>query len=189
MTRRHFGKILAAPSLSPVYEPPPGAGAPFRSEPGDWPTRVYRRFSVDMHVPDWSPELLSRFDASEFVSLIARGGAKSMMMMANSHTGLCLWRTSLGRTHANLRGRDFFGEVVSECRKRNIHPIAYFSVIYDNASFTAHPDWRIERADGLEPYSTAVTASAARTHPIAITSCPAHVNLPRTTTSTVCSRI
>ena len=71
-----------------------------------------------------------------------------MMMMANSHTGLCVWRTDIGRMHANLKGRDFFGDVVGECRSQGIHPIAYFSVIYDNYSFEHHPDWRIYRADG-----------------------------------------
>lgn len=124
--------------------------APLQEAANVWPGDVFRRYSVDMHVPDWSPDLLSRFDASQFIGLIAEGGAQSMMMMANSHTGLCVWRTKIGRMHANLRGRDFFGEVVSECRRRKIHPVAYFSVVFDNASFEAHPDWRIHRAEGDE---------------------------------------
>jgi hypothetical protein len=125
-------------------------GSPSASASSAWPSEVFRRFSVDMHVPDWSPELLGHFDAREFIRLIALGGAKSMMMMANSHTGLCVWKTDIGKMHANLKGRDVFGEVVTECLSHGIHPIAYFSVVYDNASFEHHPDWRIYRAGGDE---------------------------------------
>jgi len=46
--------------------------------------------------------------------------------------------------------RFIFGEVVRECRRRDIHPLAYFSVIHDNWHYEHHPDWRIERADGVE---------------------------------------
>ena len=136
-----LGRALVSSGQNPAPAFPNSAG---------WPGKVFRRYSVDMHVPDWSPELLSRFDAEQFVGLIAEGGAQSMMMMANSHTGLCVWKTKIGRMHANLRGHDFFGDVVEQCRRRKVHPIAYFSVIFDNASFESHPDWRIQRAEGDE---------------------------------------
>jgi hypothetical protein len=146
MDRREFAKLAG---LSTLLSDPRLLLGGTRPD-SEWPEQVFRRYSVDMHVPDWSPELFSRFDASKFIGLIAEGGAQSMMMMANSHTGLCVWRTKIGRMHANLDGRDFFGEVVTECRRRKIHPVAYFSVIFDNASFESHPDWRIHRAEGDE---------------------------------------
>ncbi len=114
----------------------------------DWPRDVYRRYSVDIHVPDWDPQLLGRFNAAEFVGAIARGGLKSFLMYTNSHVGLCLWHTNVGHRHAALKGRDFFGEVVAECRKREVHPLAYFSLIYDNWNYEHHPDWRITPAGG-----------------------------------------
>jgi len=113
-----------------------------------WPSKTYRRFSVDMHVPDWDPRLLGHFDPAEHVSTIVRGGFQSYMQMANSHVGLCLWRTKVGQMHGNMHGRDFFGEVVDQCRRQNIHPIAYFSVIFDCWNFQNHPDWRILPAEG-----------------------------------------
>ncbi len=113
-----------------------------------WAEGAFRRFSVDIHVPDWHPELLSRFDAAEYVGHIARSGQQSLLQYTNSHVGLCLWRTSVGQMHANMKERDFFGEVVAECRRQGVHPLAYFSVIHDNWAFQTHPDWRIVRADG-----------------------------------------
>lgn len=50
--------------------------------------------------------------------------------------------------HANMKDRDFFEEVVAECREQGVHPLAYFSVIHDNWAFQTHADWRIVRADG-----------------------------------------
>ncbi len=116
-----------------------------------WPAQAYRRYSVDIHIPDWDPALLSHFDAAEYVGHIARGGAQSLLQYTNSHVGLCLWDTSIGPRHANMPpGRDFFGEVVRECRQQGVHPLAYFSLIHDNWNYEHHPDWRIARADGVE---------------------------------------
>ncbi len=115
---------------------------PSRPSAAKWPEEVYRRSSVDIHVPDWDPALLSRFNAAEFVETLARGGVQSYLQYTNSHVGLCLWKTKVGRQHAAMKGRDFFGDVVAECRKRGIHPLAYFSLIHDNWAFEFHEDWR-----------------------------------------------
>lgn len=113
-----------------------------------WPSTTYRRFSVDMHVPDWDRRLLGHFDSVQYVANIARAGFQSLKQMANSHVGLCLWRTKVGQRHSNMHGRDFFGEIVDQCRRHKIHPIAYFSLIFDCWNFDHHPDWRIVPAEG-----------------------------------------
>jgi hypothetical protein len=124
------------------------------SDTAQWPQHVYRRYSVDMHVPDWDPALLHNFDAVAWVDNMVRAGNQSLLQYTNSHVGLCLWRTNVGQRHANLGQRDFFGEVVTECRKRGVHPLAYFSVIFDNWAFEHHPDWRILPADGYTQLNT-----------------------------------
>ena len=103
-----------------------------------------------------------------------RGGAQALMIYANSHVGLALWPTKLGRMHGNLAGRDLFGSVVAECRRRSIHPLAYFSVTYDNWAFENHPEWRVLAPEGPDYYlegragitcpkpATAITPSVAR---------------------------
>lgn len=116
--------------------------------PPRWTDAVYQRHSVDIHIPDWHPALLSKFNAVDWVSNMATAGVQSLLQYTNSHVGLCLWRTNVGQRHANMGDRDFFGEVVAECRKHDIHPLAYVSVIHDNWAFEHHPDWRIMQADG-----------------------------------------
>ena len=119
-------------------------------QPKPWTATSFRRYSVDIHVPDWHPDLLGRFDAAAHVDCMARAGVQALNHYANSHAGLCLWPTNVGKRHANMGDRDFFGEVVNECRRRGIHPVGYFSVIFDNWAFETHPQWRIVRVDGYE---------------------------------------
>ena len=154
MRRRTFLASISAGAASSAIRSaaaPGCAETPPARPPGRWPDEVYRRFSVDIHVPDWDPALLSRFDAATFVETLFRGGIQSHLQYTNSHVGLCLWKTRIGKQHAAMKGRDFFGEVVAECRKRGIHPLAYFSLIHDNWAFESHEDWRFHYPDGSVP--------------------------------------
>ena len=118
------------------------------SQTTKWPDNVYRRLLVDMHVPDWHPDLLSRFDPVDCVATIARAGFQSFEQYAISCAGLCLWPTKVGQMHANMGGRDYFGEVLEECRRHGLHTVCYFHVIWDNWAYEKHPDWRVRPAGG-----------------------------------------
>ena len=113
-----------------------------------WPDETYRRLLIDTHVPDWDPALLAKFDPVDYVNTIAKAGFQSFMQYANSHVGLSLWRTQLGQMHANMKGRDYFGEVMQECKRHGLHALAYYSLVYDNWAFQHHPDWRILPDEG-----------------------------------------
>ncbi len=125
--------------------------APGDSEesPVKWPTETYRRLLVDTHVPDWDG-LLAKFDPDDYVGTIARAGFQALMQYANSHVGLCLWQTKIGQVHAGMKGRDYFGEVMKGCRRRGLHRLAYYSVVFDDWAFQTHPDWRILPEDGYD---------------------------------------
>ena len=115
-----------------------------------WPDGAYRRMLVDTHVPDWDPHLLANFDAAEYVHTIAQAGFQSVMQYAKSHVGLCLWQTKVGPLHANMKGRDYFGEVMKECRRSGLHTVAYYSLIFDIWAFDHFPDWRILPENGTD---------------------------------------
>ena len=110
----------------------------------------YRRLLVDTHVPDWDDRLLASFDASDYVSTIAAAGFQSLMQYANSHVGLCLWRTKIGQMHRNMKGRDYFGEVMEQCRRHGLHRVAYYSLVFDDWAYRTHPEWRILSPDESE---------------------------------------
>jgi len=159
MDRRTFNKLAGFGAMS-ALNPVMGVGGQQASSPEgaahipgrkvEWPSQTYRRLLIDTHVPDWDPNLLANFNAADYVATIAGAGFQSFMQYANSHVGLCLWRTKLGHMHAGMKGRDYFGEVMEECRRHGLHRLAYYSLIFDDWAYQNRPDWRILPEDGYD---------------------------------------
>jgi hypothetical protein len=118
----------------------------------DWYKRCFRRVLVDMHIPDWNAEFLSRLDPAEYARTILSGGITSTMLYCNSHVGLAMYPSKAGPVHAGLSGRDFVGDVVRACHARGVAVVAYYSVVYNNALFLREPSWRIRPAEGDDVY-------------------------------------
>ena len=150
MNRRTFNKILSGttlggitPGLKAAVPGLPADSAPDAKFTTQWPGQVYRRILIDTHIPDWDPLFLSQFDTEKYVDTIVRAGFQQVMPYTNSCVGLALWKTQVGQMHANLHGRDMFGELVAECRRRGLHTAAYFIVTRDNWAAEKHPSWRL----------------------------------------------
>ena len=137
-----------------------------------WPDQTFRRGLADMHIPDWDPALLSKFDTTDFVKTFADAGFQSLTAYANSHVGLCYWRTNIGKRHGNMNDRDFFGEIVEKRKAYGLHCMAYYSVIFDNWAYEYHPEWRMIPDDDSIPthpqrYGFACPNSPYRHHAVA----------------------
>lgn len=157
MDRRTFNALIGGATLgmgtgtwSKALEGSNQQTADSRNHPAAWPKGAYRRLLVDTHVPDWDLGLLADFDADRYVRTIAQAGFESVMQYAKSHVGLCLWQSKVGPVHANMKGRDYFGEVMEECRRHNLRTVAYYSLIYDIWNFDHHPDWRVLPESGYD---------------------------------------
>ena len=159
MNRRAFSELVGLGVLGGVARPRPAeargeafTGAAAGAEavvktPGErprWPGQVYRRNLVDMHIPDWDPALLSKFIPADIVKTIADAGFQSIMPYGNSCTGLLYWRSKIGQMNRNMKGRDFFGEMVAEGKRYGLYSVAYYCLIFDNWAYEYHPDWRLE---------------------------------------------
>jgi hypothetical protein len=156
MNRRTFNELLCLGTLGAAVRPPEAYSAilPAGEEsarPSQWPGQTYRRSLVDMHVPDWDPQLLAKFNPADFAATIASAGFQSVMSYANSSVGLCYWDTKVGQKHHNMNGRDFFGEVMRERKRQGLRAVAYYCVIFDNWAYEYHPDWRIVPDDDSIP--------------------------------------
>ena len=158
MDRRTFNKLMATGVVGlgaaprNLVQAQQSAAAGGAEPPGQWPGQVYRRLLVDTHVPDWDPMLLSRFDPADYVATIAGAGFQSLMQYAISCAGLCLWRTKIGTMHRGMRGRDYFGEVMDQCKRHGLHRVAYFHVVWDNHACETHPEWRFQPEEGQDGY-------------------------------------
>jgi hypothetical protein len=146
----------AQPAVSPIGQGTDSVSASHESaqipkRAVAWPAQTYRRLLVDTHVPDWDDRLLASFDAADYVSTIAGAGFQSLMQYANSHVGLCLWHTKIGQMHRNMKGRDYFGEVMEQCKAHGLHRVAYYSLVFDDWAYRTHPEWRIQPPSDAEP--------------------------------------
>ena len=157
MNRRTFNKLAGIGALRsmggwPQLRAQRTLGAGVTARPAKWPEEVYRRLLIDTHIPDWDSAFLAKFDVVDYVNTIAGAGFQSFMQPANSHVGLSLWRTKIGQMHAGIKGRDYFGEVMRECKLHGLHALAYYSLVYDNWAFEHHPDWRIVPDSGATTF-------------------------------------
>jgi hypothetical protein len=156
MNRRTFNELVGLGVLGSMARPGAahahgGVGAGLVVGLPKWPDETYRRSLIDMHVPDWDPVMLSKFDPADIVKAIAGAGFQSMTAYANSHVGLSYWQTKIGQPHRNMKDRDFFGEMVEERKKYGLHAVAYYSLIFDNWAFEYHPEWRMVPDDDSIP--------------------------------------
>jgi hypothetical protein len=96
-----------------------------------------------MHIPDGDASLLRAYRPREVIEKCLASGAESVMIYCQSHVGLCYWPTAIGTPHAAMGGRDWLGESLAALREAGSEAYGYYSVIFNNAAYLAHPEWRI----------------------------------------------
>jgi len=114
----------------------------------DWYKRCYARLLIDNHITEDDPSFMAKFDPVQYVAMVKKAGIDAAMVYATCHNGNCYYPTAVGHMHANLAGRDIFGETVDLLRSEGIVPVAYYTTIYHNHSAKTHPEWRITHANG-----------------------------------------
>lgn len=114
-----------------------------------WYRRSYRRNLVDMHIEDWDPAFLSQFDPDKYFALLQTAQVQSAMIYLQSHVGLCNWDTASGHTHATFTDcTRKMQRLFDLCHGAGMDVIAYYSLIYNNAAYVEHPDWRLRDING-----------------------------------------
>ena len=103
---------------------------------------------IDMHIPDWDERFLSQFDPHNYVEMLKKAHAQSIVLYAQSHVGVFNYPTKVGVQHKAWKGRDVFGELVGLCHQNGIATVAYTSLIFDRWAAVNHPDWRIKMING-----------------------------------------
>jgi alpha-L-fucosidase len=113
-----------------------------------WYATSYRRNLVDMHIDDWDERFLSKLEPARYVELLKTARVQTAMLYANSHVGLCYWPTKSGRMHRGIGGRDVLGELIDRCHAAGMSVVVYYSLIFNNAAYDEHEDWRTRDVDG-----------------------------------------
>ena len=115
-----------------------------------WMKSCYSRLLIDNHITDQRSEFMSRFEPEQYAEMVRLAGVESAMVYACDHNGNCYYPTRCGHIHANLNGRDIFGETVALLNRAGVAAVAYYTVIYHNHSAVSHPEWRMRSINGAE---------------------------------------
>jgi hypothetical protein len=118
------------------------------ANPNKWYSHAYRRAVIDMHIPDWDEKFLSQVDVDQYVSMLVKARAQSVVAYAMSHVGLFNYPTKVGRQHQGLKGRNLLKEIIDSCHSHQIAVVVYNSLIFDRWAADNHPDWRLRTHDG-----------------------------------------
>lgn len=132
-----------------------------------WFTDCYRRHLMDMHIEDWNEAFLSEFSPETYVEKLKRAHIEVPMIYLQSHVGHCYWPTKTGHMHSALRGReDMIRRLVGLCHAEGMHPVGYYSLIYNTYEEDSRSEWRILMRSAHRPDSAAGgTVCFARTIP------------------------
>lgn len=125
---------------------PASAGSSSAVQPLNYFARR-RHILVDMHVPDWNPEFLTKLDPVAMGDYYTAAGADAVMLYCNSHAGECFYPTATGHHHSGLAGRDYVGASVDELHRRGLAVSAYYSCNFNNRAYHDHPEWRLRPAN------------------------------------------
>ncbi len=121
-----------------------------------WYQKSFRRNLIDMHIEDWNDEFLSQFDPDAYFECLKMAHIQSPMIYIQAHTGLCFWDTKSGRTHKAFVGNNKIKRLFDLCHDEGMDVIAYYSLIFNNWAYDAHPQWRTIDVEGC-PSREAVT--------------------------------
>ncbi len=82
--------------------------------------------------------------------MVKLSGVESSMVYACDHNGNCYYPTKVGHQHANLHGRDIFGETTTLLRQAGISPIAYYTVTFHNDCARRFPHAAARSCTGID---------------------------------------
>jgi Hypothetical glycosyl hydrolase 6/Beta-galactosidase trimerisation domain len=101
----------------------------------------FRQVHLDFHTSPLIADVGRDFDPDAFAATMAAADVASATVFAKCHHGLSYHPTDVGTMHPGLH-RDLLGDMVGGLHARGVRAIAYISVLWDELSAEAHPEWR-----------------------------------------------
>lgn len=109
----------------------------------------FRQVHLDFHTSGEIPDVGEGFDGKAFVETLKGARVNSITCFAKCHHGYAYYPTEVGVGHPTLR-RDLLGEQVEACHRAGIRVPAYVSVVWDEVTADAHPEWRQVDREGRQ---------------------------------------
>jgi hypothetical protein len=109
----------------------------------------YRRFLLDMHVPDWDESFLRRFDPEHFLDLVSQAGVATVTVPSNGHHGLAFWPAVTGPRHGAAGAETFLPRLLDGAARRGLGRVVYYCTTYVDWYWEAHAAARIVDEAGV----------------------------------------
>jgi len=106
-----------------------------------WFRDCFRQVHMDFHMSEFPPDAIVNFNAKEFVDHLEHGKVSMVTLFAKCHFGNSFYNTKVGHKHSGLK-QDFLMETASECRRRGIRTLAYYSLCWEGHAWSENPAWR-----------------------------------------------
>ena len=87
-------------------------------------------------------------DERKYFECLQAAHIQSPMIYLQSHVGLCNWDSASGRTHPAFAGNNKVRRLIDLCHGAGMDVVGYYSLVFNNAAYADHPDWRILDAQG-----------------------------------------
>jgi hypothetical protein len=114
-----------------------------------WLNESKTRIFFDMHLPAWPGKgIAQRFDPAKIADAFAASNADSAVLFAKCQYGNFYTAVEGESLHPGLGGMDLLEELASCLRARDIRPIAYYSVSWDERCADARPEWLTVNSSG-----------------------------------------
>lgn len=104
-----------------------------------------RMLFCDWHMPNHLPEI--KIDYDEYFEQIKRTGAQTLIFMAKTAHGACLFPTEVGITNKTMQG-DLFGEIAIRAKALGLRFFAYYNMVLNWEYEPLYPQWRQIGRDG-----------------------------------------
>ena len=106
--------------------------------PGEMP---YRQVHLDFHTSELIPDVAADFRADEFLQTLQAAQVNSINLFAKCHHGWAYYDTNVAHRHPHLQ-IDLLGQQIHALRPAGIAVNYYYSLVWDNRSARAKPEWR-----------------------------------------------
>jgi hypothetical protein len=112
--------------------------------PGEMP---FRQVHLDFHTSELITDVAADFCADAFLKALQDAKVNSINLFAKCHHGWAYHDTQVAHKHPHLK-IDLLGEQVAALRPAGIAVNYYYSLVWDNRSALATPEWRARNKDG-----------------------------------------
>ena len=101
---------------------------------------INRAIHIDFHTMPGIKDFAHNFDAAEFAQTLSEANVDYVNFFARCNIGFSYYPTKIGTPYPGMKG-DMLGDVITECRKRDIGVSAYLNGGLNHEVLNRHPEW------------------------------------------------